>query len=84
MKTKSQYVPLPHEYMLIGIIGFFVSIFTIWSMSKTWGFTLAVFCLILFLASVVSMSKAELSDEHIEPLKIHEKSGDDEDGEDSD
>ena len=46
--------PLPHEYMLTGIIGFFVSFFLI--ADKTWSFALGLFFLLLIIASMVSLS----------------------------
>ena len=46
--------PLPHEYMIVGIIGFFISIFMI--TDATWSFAIGLFCLLLVIASLVSIS----------------------------
>lgn len=54
--------PLPHEYMIASIIGFFVSVFFVWNLSKTWGFTFALFFVIMFIASIISLSSAGTSD----------------------
>ena len=70
----NRFVPLPHEWMLIAIIGFFITVFMVWDASKTWGFTLAVFFLIMFIASIVSISGAGLSEEELAELAIHEPS----------
>lgn len=48
--------PLPHEYMLTGIIGFFVTIFMV--SDSTWKFTLSLFFLLFIIASLVSLSTA--------------------------
>ncbi len=69
----SNYAPLPHEWMLVSIIGFFISIFEIYSLNKTWGFTLCIFFVILFIASVVSMSGAGISEEELIELAVHDK-----------
>lgn len=46
--------PLPHEYMITGIIGFFVSVFMM--TDKTWSFALGLFFLLLVIASMISIS----------------------------
>jgi len=50
--------PLPHEYMITGIIGFFISIF--WIQDQTWAFAIGLFCLLLVIASLVSMSGSDV------------------------
>ena len=46
--------PLPHEYMIVGIIGLFISLFLI--TDKTWNFALSLFFLLLIIASLVSLT----------------------------
>jgi len=58
--------PLPHEYMITGIIGFFVSVFFIYDISKTWGFALGVFCLLLVIASIVSVETTRIDDDALD------------------
>ena len=73
VKQKSSFAPLPHEWMLVSIIGFFISIFTIYGWSKTWGFTFAVFFVIVFIASFVAMDSTSLREEEMIELAIHDK-----------
>jgi|GEM_PF-898001 len=70
----ARFAPLPHEWMLISIIGFFISVFTIYNLNRTWGFTFAIFFAIMFIASVVSMSGADTSEEEMVELAIHHPS----------
>ena len=64
--------PLPHEWMLVSIMGFLVSTMLIYpEWSATWGFTFAVFFAIMFIASVISMSNAGLSEEELVELAVH-------------
>jgi len=70
----ARHVPLTSGFMLTSIIGFFVSVFFVWKLSETWGFTFALFFVIAFIASVVSMSKIEAEDKYgLSELAIHEK-----------
>lgn len=71
MATK--FTPLPHEWMLISIIGFFISVFYIIGLNKTWGFTFILFFVVMFIASLVSMSGAGTSEEEIIELAVHNK-----------
>lgn len=68
---SSQFSPLPHEWMLAGIIGFLISAMQVYGYSKTWGFTLMVFFAIIFIASVVSMSNTGATEEEMVELAIH-------------
>ncbi|MFH1590385.1 MAG: hypothetical protein ABIC95_00505 [archaeon] len=51
--------PAASGMMLVSIIGFFISVFTIYNWWPEWGFTFALFFLILFVASLIRLSKAE-------------------------
>ncbi len=67
--------PLPHEWMIISIIGFFVSwlyIYNILSFEK-WGAAFALFFVMMFIASIVNMSAAGLEDEHVQALSGHKR-----------
>ncbi len=69
-----RHVPLTSGFMLTSIIGFFVSVFFVWKLSETWGFTFALFFVIAFIASVISMSNIEADDKYgLSELAIHEK-----------
>lgn len=58
--------PMPHEYMIIGIIGFFISVFMLYDYSPTWGFALGLFCLLLVIASIVSISTDQIDEETLD------------------
>lgn len=66
--------PLPHEWMLVSIIGFLISTMEIYpELSHTWGLTFALFFAIMFVASVVSMSNTGLSEEEMVELAVHHR-----------
>lgn len=58
--------PLPHEYMLVGIIGFFISVFMITNI--TWSFALATFCLLLVIASLVSITGDDIDEQTLDVI----------------
>ena len=73
--SRTTWAPLHSSFMAISIIGFFVSIWLFdWStnLGLQWGFTFMIFFLMMFIASVISMSKAEATEEHMEHLAVHE------------
>jgi hypothetical protein len=54
-----KFYPLKGSFMLFSILGFFIS--SIWlydNFSETWGFTFALFFVLMFVASLVSMTYA--------------------------
>ncbi len=60
--------------MLTSIIGFMVSVLFVMKLSVSWGFTFALFFVIMFIASIVSMSSLEAEDRYgWDELAIHEK-----------
>lgn len=71
--------PLPSGYMLTSIIGFLVAtLYIMPDISADWGIAIGVFFLILFIASVVSMSSVPngnlaLEEAHMRELAIHHK-----------
>ena len=53
------YAPLPGTMMILSMIGFiFVILYTNKGLipNKTWGFTLALICVIIFVACLISMT----------------------------
>jgi len=51
-----------------------MSVFFVWKYSMSWGFTFAVFFIAAFIASVISMTKADFTDkEYQQELAIHER-----------
>jgi hypothetical protein len=54
-------VPLSGGFMAISIVGFFVSLFMVYTkISHTWGVALMMVFITMFLASIVSISNIEL------------------------
>jgi len=69
-----RYAHLSAGFMLTSIVGFFISTFYVWKLSLSWGFTFSLFFVITFIASVVSMTKADFTDkEYQQELGIHER-----------
>jgi multisubunit Na+/H+ antiporter MnhB subunit len=72
--NKMKYAHLSAGFMLTAIIGILVSIFFVWGLSETWGFTFLLFFGIMFIASMISMTKAPYTEkEYQDELAIHEK-----------
>lgn len=71
MKSPMKYAPLSSSFMVTSIIGFIVSVFMIMDWSQEWGFTFVLFFTMMFIASVVSMTKAEPIKEHMDELAVH-------------
>lgn len=71
MGSPIKFAPLSSGFMAISLIGFLVSIWMVMDWSESWGFTLCLFFVIMFIASFVSMTKAQPIPEHMEELAIH-------------
>jgi hypothetical protein len=66
--------PLPHEWMIVSIIGFFVSLLQIYPyVSKKWGTAFMLFFLLMFISSMLSMTYATTDEEHITVLAAHKR-----------
>lgn len=70
-KVKDEWAPLSAGFMLTSILGFMISIWFVMDLSKTWGFTFTFFFIIMFLASLISMTKANPRTDHLDQLSIH-------------
>jgi 4-hydroxybenzoate polyprenyltransferase len=69
-----KYVPLSSSFMLTSIVGFLVSMLFVMKISPTWAVTFMIFFIIMFIASIVSMSRIDFDDEvGLKELAIHEK-----------
>ncbi|RLE43895.1 hypothetical protein DRJ16_03255 [Candidatus Woesearchaeota archaeon] len=55
---KAKIAPLPGSFMLTALVGLLLSIFFIWPLSATWGFTFTLFFAIMLVAAMISMTKA--------------------------
>ena len=69
--SRTIYYPLSNSFMAISIILFFLSIWLIMDWSEAWGFTFALMAIIMFISSIISMSKAEAIPSHMNELAIH-------------
>lgn len=54
--------PLHGSFMITAIVGMLVSVIYVWPSSLVWGFTLALFFLLMFVASLISMTLAPITD----------------------
>lgn len=72
-KVKDEWAPLSAGFMLTSMLGFMISFWYIMDLSKTWGFTFTFFFVIMFLASLISMTKANPRPESLDVLTIHDK-----------
>ena len=55
--------PLPGSFLLIGVFGFFFSTLFLRLYSQTWAFTIGFISVMIFIASFISMTKAEVPEE---------------------
>ena len=58
MQKEMNVAPLSAGYMLTSIVGFIISAFWIYPNYEKWGFTLALFFMIMFIAAIISMTYA--------------------------
>jgi hypothetical protein len=73
--------PLSSTFMLVSMLGFFISVFWVWSFSVTWGFTFAFMFGIFFIASVYNFTHAPDEDflavhephRHLKHLRVYQK-----------
>ena len=56
--VSNKIVPLSGSFMLAGILGGIISAFYIYPRSQTWGFTMLIFFVLIFVASLISMTYA--------------------------
>lgn len=69
-----KYAHLSAGFMLTSILGFLISAFFVNGLSETWGFTFMLFFSIMFVASMISMTKAPYTEkEYQDELGIHNK-----------
>ena len=58
MKKELNIAPLSGGYMITSIVGFLISVFYVYPISATWGFTLVLFFTLMFVAAMISMTYA--------------------------
>lgn len=61
---KYSVYPLSGTFMITSIIGFFISAFYIYNLSAAWGFTFCLFFVLMFIASIISLTHASIP-EHL-------------------
>ena len=57
-KKQLNIVPLSSGFMLTAIVGFLISIMYVYPRDPTWGFTFVLFFILMFVASLISMTYA--------------------------
>ena len=62
-KKRIRFAPLPASFMLTAILGFIVSAFWVLDMSFNWGLTFIIFFSLMFIASIINMTKAPVAHE---------------------
>lgn len=65
------YYPLSSSFMASSIILFLLSVWLVMDWSESWGFTFMLVSIIMFVASFVSMTKAEPVPSQMDELAIH-------------
>jgi hypothetical protein len=58
-KMPIQAAPLPSSFMAMSIIGYVVSVLLVFPLSPTWGFAFTLVFIMMFIASVISMTYAD-------------------------
>ena len=66
-------VPLKGSFMLSSIIGFIISWIYVLPRNRTWGFTFILFFVMMFIASIISMTTAPLEAEESLDYKYKKK-----------
>jgi hypothetical protein len=73
--NKFKVAPLSAGFFLLSMLGFFLGIFVIWPVSATWGLLIVGFSLVMFFASMVSLTMAPVEEELLldEPISERRK-----------
>jgi len=56
MINLANVAPLTGGYMITSIVGFLISAYYVYDVSNRWGFTFALFFMLMFVASLISMT----------------------------
>jgi len=72
-KPTLNIAPLSSGFMLTALTGFLISVFYIYGISKPWGFTLGFFCVILFIAAMISMTYGPDDVDYLKHKPLHKK-----------
>ncbi len=55
-KKEINIAPLSGGFMITSIVGFLISVVYVFPKSATWGFTFGIFFVLMFIASLISMT----------------------------
>ncbi|MBR9675807.1 hypothetical protein GOV05_02255 [Candidatus Woesearchaeota archaeon] len=72
MKKSFQAAPLSSTFFLTSIFGFLISALYISSLSPTWSFAFSLIFVLMFISSMISMTKATTEEDFLHHLSIHE------------
>jgi len=70
--SRIHYAPLSSGFMVSSILGFIISLLWVMDKSVSWGFTLTLFFVIMFISGLVSMTQSEAIPIHMNELAVHE------------
>ena len=64
--------PLSAGFMIVSMLGFFFTVLAIYPLDPSWGFAFALIFVLMFVASVISMTNAPVNDpQFYRELAIH-------------
>ena len=64
--------PLSGGFMITSIVGFIASLMFVYKVSAAWGMAFMIFFVIMFVASIISMTRAPLSEKSFNEKKVFE------------
>lgn len=64
--------PLSGGFMLTSVVGFAAAYFFIYDISASWGMTFMIFFVIMFVASIISMTHAPMPEHKHRNKKVYE------------
>ena len=53
----SRVAPLTSSFLAASMLGFFISVYYVWRLNETWGFTFALLFAYMFIASMIAMRR---------------------------
>lgn len=72
MKRHFKVAPLSSTFMLTAMVGFLISVIYIPKLSLDWAFAFSLIFLLMFISSMISMTRATIDDSHLDTLAVHE------------
>ncbi len=62
---KFEFAPLKGSFMIISIVGFVISAIWVYKKDPTWGFAFCVVFVMMFIASIISMTYGPVPDSEL-------------------